>query len=63
MPEDERLITPKEFRDRLGISRSTFYRWICEGKVPKPVKISERIHRWRNSDVIKTIDTLTGQAV
>ncbi|MEW6386809.1 MAG: helix-turn-helix domain-containing protein [Thermodesulfobacteriota bacterium] len=31
--EEERLLRPKEVASRLGISRSSVYRWFWEGKL------------------------------
>lgn len=35
----------------LGISRSTIYNWISNGRFPSPVKVSERAVRWRVEDL------------
>jgi len=35
----------------LGISRSTIYNWISNGRFPSPVKVSERAVRWRAEDL------------
>lgn len=43
----------REIADRLGVSDSTLYRWITEGKVPPPIRIGstmrfprEQIDKW-----------------
>ncbi|WP_429183257.1 helix-turn-helix transcriptional regulator [Aeromonas rivipollensis] len=35
----------------LGISVVTVWRWSSSGKLPKPVKLSERITAWRAEDI------------
>lgn len=49
-----RLIRLKEVQHRVGLGRSTIYRWMAEGKFPKPVQLGgyavawseEEIHEW-----------------
>ena len=36
---------------RYNISRSTVWRWVKEGKFPKPVKLGEAATRWRICDL------------
>ncbi len=35
----------------LPISPATFWRWIREGKFPKPTRLGERVTAWRVGDV------------
>lgn len=35
----------------LPIGASTLWRWVKDGKFPKPIKISERVTVWRAEDV------------
>lgn len=35
----------------LGIATVTVWRWTANGKLPKPVKLSERVTAWRAEDV------------
>lgn len=41
-----RLIRLKEVLYRVGLSRSTIYRWIASGEFPKPVRLSSYIVAW-----------------
>ena len=41
-----RLIRLKEVQHRVGLGRSTIYRWMGEGKFPKPVQIGSYIVAW-----------------
>ena len=40
-----------ELRELLGVSRSTIYNWIVEGRFPLSVHVSERTVRWRAEDI------------
>ena len=42
----------KEVLCRYSIGRTTAYRWMAEGKLPKPVKLGPRTVRWRESDLL-----------
>jgi len=33
------------------VSASTWWRWIAQGKAPKPVKLSDRVTAWRAEDI------------
>jgi len=35
----------------LGIAVVTVWRWSADGKLPKPVKLSERVTAWRAEDI------------
>lgn len=48
----DRLIRAKELRQMLGNpSLSTIYRWVSQGILPEPRRISPRFCAWRLSDV------------
>lgn len=34
-----------------GLSRSTIYRLVQEGKFPRPIKLGERASGWKQSDL------------
>lgn len=36
---------------RVGISRSTLWRWVAEGSFPRPLKLSARVTVWRSQDI------------
>lgn len=36
---------------RLGISKSTVWRWVKDGHLPAPVKLGPGCTRWRASDL------------
>jgi len=45
------LISPRQVIDRLDIPSSTLYRWISEGKFPRPIKVGPRKTLFRVSDI------------
>lgn len=42
----------------LPISRSTFYNWVAAGKIPPPIKLSDRVSVWRKSEILAFIDKM-----
>lgn len=46
-----RLIRLKEVQYRVGLGRSTIYRWMAEGKFPKPVQLGGYAVAWALEDV------------
>lgn len=36
---------------RQGVSVATIWRWVSEGKFPKPIKLSPAITVWRMEDI------------
>ena len=37
--------------DAVGVSRSSLYQWVGEGRFPRPVQVGPRAVRWRSSEV------------
>lgn len=46
-----RLIRLKEVQHRVGLGRSTIYRWMSEGKFPKPVQLGGYAVAWAQEDI------------
>jgi len=46
-----RLIRIKEVQHRVGLGRSTIYRWMAEGKFPKPVQLGGYAVAWAEDDI------------
>jgi prophage regulatory protein len=56
----QRLITFNELRKRLGNrGRTTIYRDIDSGRLPRPVKIGSRLY-WAEADIDAAIAALAG---
>ncbi|WP_305096969.1 helix-turn-helix transcriptional regulator [Croceibacterium aestuarii] len=41
-----RLIRLPEVQRRVGLARSTIYRWMSEGKFPKPAQLGGHVVAW-----------------
>lgn len=54
-----RLIRLKEVQNRVGLGRSTIYRWMAEGNFPKPVRLGGHAVAW----VLEDIDRWVSQRI
>lgn len=45
-----RLLRLAEVRERVGLGRSTIYKWIGEGRFPRPVKMGT-LDAWVESEI------------
>ncbi len=52
-----RLIRIKEVQHRVGLGRSTIYRWMAEGKFPKPVQLGGSTVAWSEGEVDRWISS------
>lgn len=50
MNSDKKLIRDTEAADLLGCGRSTLWRWVADGVIPKPIKIGGA-SRWYLSEI------------
>lgn len=46
-----RLIRLKEVQNRVGLGRSTIYRWMAEGNFPKSVRLGGHAVAWVLADI------------
>jgi len=46
-----RLIRLREVQHRVGLGRSTIYRWMAEGRFPKPVQLGGHAVAWPQEDI------------
>lgn len=46
-----RLVRLKEVQYRVGLGRSTIYRWMAEGKFPRPVQLGGYTVAWSQEDI------------
>ena len=46
-----RLIRLPEVQYRVGLGRSTIYRWMAEGKFPKPVQLGGYAVAWAENEI------------
>ncbi len=47
----KRLIRLPEVMSRVGLGRSTIYRWMSEGRFPKPVQLGGHAVAWSEDDL------------
>ena len=45
------LIRPDELAEWLGVCRSTIWKWTRKGKLPRPIRISDKITAWKREDI------------
>ena len=50
-----RLIRLPEVRHRVGLGRSTIYRWMAEGRFPKPVQLGGYAVAWSEDEITEWI--------
>jgi prophage regulatory protein len=55
---DERLLRRKEVERLTGLSRSSIYAWMKDGRFPRPVRLGPRAVAWRQSDITAWFDGL-----
>ena len=46
-----RLIRLRDVQHRVGLGRSTIYRWMAEGRFPKPVHLGGDAVAWSQADI------------
>lgn len=49
--EIKRVLRLKEVRHKTGLGRSTIYRWMDEGRFPKPVRLGARTVAWIEHEI------------
>ncbi|MEZ9420645.1 AlpA family phage regulatory protein [Vibrio breoganii] len=47
----EKLVSYQELEESLGRSRKTIWRWVQQGKFPKPVKMNGITAGWKKSAI------------
>ena len=59
--ENKGLKRPRKGRPPLvPVSHATLWRWVREGRFPKPIKLSDRSTVWRSTDVVEWLKSRTG---
>ena len=51
------MITRKQVEDRFGLSRSSIYRLMREGRFPEPVRIGVRAVRWSEDEITSWLES------
>ena len=55
IPDNERIITPKELCERIPLDRSTIWRMVQSGHFPAPIHLGTSRIGWRLSVVLQWI--------
>ena len=55
--ETPRFLRDKDVAEVLSISRSHVWNLVKRGKLPAPIKLSEKITIWKSVDVLKVIES------
>jgi prophage regulatory protein len=55
----ERLIRLPSVLERVGVSRSTLWSWVREGRFPPPVRLGLRAVAWKSTSVDRWIEERT----
>jgi len=61
-PAEEKLLTPDDLMRMLQIRRTALYTLIRRGVIPRPIKLTPKLRRWRQSDIKAILDKLAAQA-
>lgn len=48
----KRLLRMKEVQQRVGLGRSTIYRWMAQGRFPRPVRLGAYAVAWSEDDIV-----------
>jgi prophage regulatory protein len=59
MEKNMKLLRAKQILQIFPISKSTFYKWVKEGKFPKPIKYGTRCSVWEEEVIKSLIDSET----
>lgn len=51
------LLRVKEVAKKTSAGKSTIWGWVKDGKFPKPIKLSDRISVWKESDIDEWIES------
>jgi prophage regulatory protein len=52
------ILRRKDIENQFGLSRSTIYAMIANGRFPKPVKLGHRAVGWRSDDLQAWFDSM-----
>jgi len=48
----EKLLRIREVSEWLGVSKTTVYKWVKEGRFPEPVILADHASRWVEAEVV-----------
>jgi len=53
----------KQVAEAIGISKSSVWRWSSEGRLPKPIKLTNRTTVWKSEEVDAAIEKLAAARI
>ena len=53
-----KILRRKDIENQFGLSRSTIYAMMANGRFPKPVKLGHRAVGWRSDDLQAWFDSM-----
>jgi len=56
------LLQLGEVAELFGVTRATVLRWADSGTFPRPIRLSRRCLRWRETDIQTHIETLVAES-
>jgi excisionase family DNA binding protein len=54
----DRLMSPADIAAYLGVKTRTILQWAAEGRLPRPVRLSKKVFRFRQSEVEAAVKRL-----
>jgi len=51
-----------ELAEQLGVARGTIWRWVREGRLPKPIKLTAGTSVWKADDVAAALSKIEREA-
>jgi prophage regulatory protein len=56
--DGQELLSAKEVASRLSVTSRTVWRWVAQGKLPRPLRLSRACSRWRSGDLEYFLEAL-----
>jgi excisionase family DNA binding protein len=53
------LLTIADICDYLQITRTTALKWVADGKLPPPIRLGVKTHRWRFQEIEGALEKLS----
>ena len=52
------VIRRSKLEERLGLSRSSIYKMMADGRFPRPIKLGRRSVGWRTAEIERWLDEM-----
>ena len=56
------FVTRRQLAQKYGVTPSTITNWVREGRLPEPLKLSQRTHRWDGQEVEEMLSSMRAGA-